>query len=309
LLFVVNSAKAQVRVLEFTGFAGALYLPRNAEKPPVVITLGGSEGGDQSARRSAAELAKHGLAALALPYFRAPGLPRNLENIPLEYFGKAIRFIHTRSEVASDKIAVLGVSRGGELALLLASVFPEIRAVVALVPSPIRWGGMSPRRGAPAWTYEGEPLPFLVNTRHLSRVQLPDGRIAYSGRRSFEEALVDKTAVETAMSKIERTRGPILMIGGDEDQVWPSCTFIKLAEEYLREKHHPFKDRSICYPKAGHRVAAVPGSPGAGILSFRHPVSHRLSFMGGTADGDTLGQQDAWAQIEGFLHEVFPSRG
>jgi dienelactone hydrolase len=88
--------------------------------------------------RKAAWLASRGYAALALAYFRYDGLPPRLEGIPLEYFGSALAWMTQRPEISSDHIAVVGTSRGGEPALQLGSMFPEIKAVVAYVPSNVR---------------------------------------------------------------------------------------------------------------------------------------------------------------------------
>jgi hypothetical protein len=53
---------------------------------PPVLVFGGSGGGLMT---SAALLAARGYPSLALAYFKAPGLPQTLHNIPLEYFAKA----------------------------------------------------------------------------------------------------------------------------------------------------------------------------------------------------------------------------
>jgi len=109
------------KLLDEDGLRGAWFLPPGDGPHPAVIILGGSEGG-LPAGSAAPLLASHGYATLALAYFGLPGLPRGLVNIPLEYFGKAIA--HVRAAVAprNDFVAVYGGSRGGELALLVASL-------------------------------------------------------------------------------------------------------------------------------------------------------------------------------------------
>jgi hypothetical protein len=112
---------------------GTLFLPPGKERHPAVLVLGGSEGG-MPARR-AAWLASHGYAALALAYFRYDDLPKELVRIPLEYFGEALNWMVHRQEIAGDRIAVMGISRGAELALELGSIYPVLKAVVAYSPS------------------------------------------------------------------------------------------------------------------------------------------------------------------------------
>ena len=100
---------------------GTFFLPAGEGRHPGVLVLGGSEGGLQEL--DAAFLASKGYAALALAYFGFEDLPKSLEKIPLEYFETAIDWLRMQKRVCSDQIAVLGASRGGELALLLGSTF------------------------------------------------------------------------------------------------------------------------------------------------------------------------------------------
>jgi hypothetical protein len=104
---------------------GVLFLPNTKERRPGVLVVGGSEGGLLPGK--AAWLASRGYAALALAYFRYDDLPPLLEGIPLEYFGSALGWMMQRPEILADRIAVVGTSRGGELALQLGSMFPQIK--------------------------------------------------------------------------------------------------------------------------------------------------------------------------------------
>ncbi len=146
------------------GMIAQLMLPARvaSHDVPGIILLGGSEGGLDDA--GAALLASHGYEALALAYFGRQGISSELVEIPLEYSLKALRWLQARSEVDPGRIAIIGRSRGSELALLIASLRPEIRSVIAVGPSSVVWAGIpkSPRpTPVSAWTYEGKALPFL----------------------------------------------------------------------------------------------------------------------------------------------------
>jgi Acyl-CoA thioester hydrolase/BAAT N-terminal region len=115
------------RTLESHGhLKGGWWLPARPGPHPAVIVLGGSGGGADHDR--AALYASHGFAALALAYFRAPGLPRGLVNIPPEYVGTAIDHVLDTMRPPKDFVAVEGISRGGELALLVGATFSKVRA-------------------------------------------------------------------------------------------------------------------------------------------------------------------------------------
>ena len=64
--------------------------------------------------------------AATLPYFRYQGLPGELVEIPIERVGLAIEVLTERSDVDGKRIAIFGVSKGGEFALLAASLYPQL---------------------------------------------------------------------------------------------------------------------------------------------------------------------------------------
>ncbi len=116
--------------LDENGLVGTLYSPDDKKKYPGVILLSGSNGG--SVNWLAKAISVHGFAVLDLPYFKYAGLPKSLINIPIEYFYKAVKWVQGQKTVKSGKIGMIGGSRGGELALQLASMFDEFKAVVSL---------------------------------------------------------------------------------------------------------------------------------------------------------------------------------
>ncbi len=202
----------------------------DAERHPGVLVVGGSEGGVPVEK--ALWLASHGYAALALAYFRYEDLPKNLEAIPLEYFGRAIQWMTERPEILPDRIAVVGTSRGGELALQLGAMYPELKAVVAYVPADVRFGsccgGMANQF---AWTWGGHPLAYTTSL--------------------FTENMAVKMK---AAIVVEHTHGPILLISGDEDSVWPSSIMANAVADRLKEAHFAYDVEHLNYPHAGHRA-------------------------------------------------------
>src|SRR5690606_20354069 len=97
-------------------------------------------------------------------YFNYEALPKYLIEIPLEYFETAIAWLQAQPQIDGERIAVGGGSRGGELSLLLGATFPQLKAVVANVPSGLAWGGFSPDpadANKPAWTFRGKPVAFM----------------------------------------------------------------------------------------------------------------------------------------------------
>jgi dienelactone hydrolase len=215
-------------------------------------------------------LANHWFAALALAYFRADRLPSHLVEIPLEYFERAVRWIKQRDDIASDRLGLLGVSRGSELAMLLATRMPDVRAVVAyapmnavsygIPPGPRPWE--QPRRAT--WTYGGALIPFYAGT-------LPPPED------------------DPAVIPVEQIRGPVLLIAGASDRLAPSAAMGEAVIRRLRNHGHRYRDTLVTYADAGHSVA------------FPYiPVTPRLS-LGGTAPGMARADRDSWQVVLQFL--------
>ena len=72
-----------------------------------IIMLGGSEGGKIWSgirmRRPGELLVQRGYAVLSLAYFKDQGLPGTLEEIPLEYFEKALAWLSAQPGIWSGK--------------------------------------------------------------------------------------------------------------------------------------------------------------------------------------------------------------
>ncbi|MFZ0639411.1 MAG: acyl-CoA thioester hydrolase/BAAT C-terminal domain-containing protein [Candidatus Acidiferrales bacterium] len=255
---------------------GVLFVPSGSGPHPGVLVVGGSEGG--LPLEKAAWLASHGFTALALAYFRYDGLPPDLEAIPLEYFGNALSWMMMRREISADRIAVVGTSRGGELALQLGSMFPNIKAVVAYVPANARFPACCGNTRVPyAWTWRGEPLSYVP----LRLTRFPT------------------TAIGAAIA-VENTHGPILVISGDSDGVWPSPMMTEAVVDRLKHAHFPFAVERLNYPHAGHR-AGNPQIVPAWHGEVQNPVSGREMNLGGNAKGDAASSLDAIPKVLAFL--------
>ena len=256
---------------------GILFEPAGEGKRPGVLVLGGSEGGAPT--RKAAWLASHGYAALALAYFRFEGLPDQLRNIPLEYFGQALAWMAQRPEIDGNRMAVTGTSRGGELSLQLGAIYPVIRAVVAYVPANVRVQACCGRGLGAAWTWNGEPLAWSLPQRRA-----------------------DAAEVMNATIRVEKTHGPILMIAGDDDGVWPSAEMVDAAAGRLHSTHFEYPVVVLKYPHAGHR-AGFPEIIPAWSHGAMHPVSGCPVDYGGTPEGNAESSLDATQKVLEFLRQ------
>ena len=105
-----------------------------------------------------------------------------------------------------------GASRGGELALLLGSTYPDLRAVVSWVGSGLVYGGVVSMGAAPAagWTRGGADIPFAGFDVSAVRMDAPPVALT----PGFLAALADTARVAAAEIPVERINGPVLLIRG-----------------------------------------------------------------------------------------------
>jgi dienelactone hydrolase len=228
------------------GLVGALFRPADGMVSAGVVVLGGSEGGMHE--RDAHLLAGHGFTALALAYFGATGIPPVLKDIPLEYFSRAIDLLEHRG-IRAGAIGLLGGSRGGEAALLVASHDDRIGAVVSVAGSGVVTEGIDFRLGrldcilrepTSAWTLNGQPLRSLP---HVVSDDFAD-RIARGGivalRDAYPELPAEPSELNEVSIPVERIRGAVLLLSASDDQMWVSAGFSQVAADRLRAHRHPY---------------------------------------------------------------------
>ncbi|HYK92797.1 MAG TPA: acyl-CoA thioester hydrolase/BAAT C-terminal domain-containing protein [Thermoplasmata archaeon] len=215
------------------GVIGTLFAPRTPDRVPGVVLIGGSGG--QEPQLSAMRLAQEGFAALSVAYFKRDGLPPTLREVPLEYFEQALQALRRSLHLGRGPLAVLGVSRGSEAALLSGVHFPDlVNAVVAMVPGNVVLCSWPP--GGPAWTLRGRPLPYT--SRFGPATDNPEAEIP-----------------------VERIQGPVLLISAGADRVWPSSRMAFAMAARLKAKGHPYPDEHIDYPVAGHDLGQGEARP------------------------------------------------
>ncbi|MBD8499794.1 acyl-CoA thioesterase/bile acid-CoA:amino acid N-acyltransferase family protein [Paenibacillus arenosi] len=303
--FEMDFVAEHVQVLDVTeGFIGQYYMPATStttnkehNKLPGVIVVGGSGGGFGWSTHIASVLASRGIAAMAVAYFDyqgSYGLPHELVNIPLEQFGACINWLQQRAEVDSERIGVVGISKGGELALLLGSTYHEsISSVVAIAPAHIVMQGISMTNYTPqsSWSYAGAPLAFLPYPDDYAVTASFDKS---SLRDTITRALQNSDAVEQSRIPVERMSANVLLISGDQDEMGPTSDMSLSIVHTLSNYEYSYKVKHLRYPDAGHSfflpnlpaVVFHPNvSPAAVAAAEQHAWKAIVSFLQKTANG------------------------
>lgn len=282
-------AQAVRTELKGEGFVADFYCQAGPATKPGILFLGGSEGGRPD-RHLPEFFAENGYPVLAVAYFKEQGLPETLQLVPLEYFDKALAWMARSDRLPHGGIVVFGLSKGAELALLLASRKPEIQGVIALAPSSVVWDGMPKQWWPPdpksSWTSGGKPVPFVPYD--FSQGMAKGDPFAI--RKFYAKALLQHTAVEQATIKVEAIKGPILLASGHDDQLWPSETMAEAICARLKAKGFKNSYEHLKYADAGHTL-----------------TEYRM--MGGTYEGNKRSRLDLSIKMLAFLDELTGKMG
>jgi len=302
-----------VRVAPAAGLPGAvLAIPPGAGPWPVVILLGGSEGGSLITR-AAAPLASHGLAVLALPVFsppdragvrEIPALPAAWADLPVESLDRAREWLSRRPELDATRIALHGTSMGALLALLGAVHLPWVTAVVANVPSDVVWDGWGPGvEGGQRSTFSvaGRPLPFVPLVGYEEELKGYERNEPVVLKRAFERGRAARPDLAAkARVPVERIRVPLLVIGAHDDQMWPSGPMTQNIAE--RRAEAGLLTEVLLFQDAGHLLFDTGYAPTTGYNAG-------LRKTGGTPQANARAQAEVHSRTVRFLKRALKAGG
>ncbi|XP_016063651.1 PREDICTED: acyl-coenzyme A thioesterase 1-like [Miniopterus natalensis] len=261
-----------------------LFLPPEPGPFPGIVDIYGAGGGLPEYRASL--LAGKGFAVMALAYYNYEDLPKGMENIHLEYFEEAVNYLLNHPQVKGPGVGLLGISKGGELCLSMASFLKGITAAVIINGSVANVGG--------ALHYKGETLPPVG--LNVSRIRITKDGFAYiwDALNSPLEGPDQKSFIP-----VERAESSFLFLVGQDDQNWKSEFYANEASKRL-QAHGKEKPQIICYPGTGHYIEP-PYFPMC--RASLHTLVGRPVIWGGEPRAHAMAQEDAWKQLQTFFHK------
>lgn len=283
------------------GFVGYFYEKEDAQNQKAIVLVGGGQWGAYWG----SELAKRGYVALSLPYTREEGLPTLPEEIPLEYFENALKWLQGQPEVNSEKIILMGASRNAELALIISANIPElVDGVIAYAPSSVSWANrVLPYNSddlKPSWTYRGSEIAYISMEKII-----PNNSDTINTLEYWKHGLEKEDDVKGASIKAEQINGPILLLSGKDDQVWPSAYMADMLEQRTIDHGFTHKLENIQYEDAGHLISSNPESQDEARTGSMTIQNEQYIFKyGGTSLGDFKAKQDAKMRVLKFMEEL-----
>ena len=285
--------------VEQDGFFGFLHLPERhvvAYSGKALIVLGGSEGNENIPRNLGARFAREGIAALGMCYWNVPGLPDELIEVSIEPIERAVAYLRQRG---FGRVGIYGISKGGELALLAASLMPQITCVVAISPLACAMPGITGNKSLAgkglsdrsSWTWRGEPvpcargggrLPYLGIIRRIVTERQLDMRFVY-------ERIVERAPKE-AWIAVERINGPVLLASPSHDAM---CRATRpVGSSSSASPSTPIPSRSRDAPTSTRATSSCP---------WRHPRSSSSASSAPHPEACRQSREDAFTQTLAFL--------
>ncbi len=302
---------AELKIEKLDKFPGAIFaslpLPDGkTEKRAALIVMGGSEGGSASVNDTAMRFASRGFAVMSLPYYspaswptmkqEVPELPKSFVDIPLEKLNAARDYLRSRPDVDGERIGIYGVSKGAEFVMLAATHFPWVKSAVAIVPTDVVWEGwgddIAPGTRA-SFAFNGKPFaftPYKDFGQEFMGYQTGDD--VFIRRPQDKGRAANPAAAAAARIPIERYKGALMIVGGQDDQVWSSGMMShNIAERRAEAK---LETVALIYSDAGHYLSGDGWSP-----TTQYNVGPGKS--GGTPAGNAAAQGEAWLKTLEFL--------
>ncbi|XP_064148789.1 acyl-coenzyme A thioesterase 1 isoform X1 [Loxodonta africana] len=261
-----------------------LFLPPGPGPFPGVVDI--SEVGAGLPEYRASLLAGKGFAVMALAYYNYEDLPKSIEILHLEYFEEAVNYLLNRPEVKGPGLGLLGISKGGDLCLSMASFLKGITAATIINGCVANIGGVL--------QYKDETLPPLSINRNRIKVT--------------EDGLVDIVDVlncplegpdQKSFIPVERAECTFLFLVGLDDHNWKSEFYANEASNRL-QAHGKEKPQIVFYPGAGHCIEP-PYFPMC--RASMHSLLGSPVIWGGEPRAHAVAQVDAWNQLRTFFHK------
>uniref|UniRef100_A0A9L0SKL7 BAAT/Acyl-CoA thioester hydrolase C-terminal domain-containing protein n=1 Tax=Equus caballus TaxID=9796 RepID=A0A9L0SKL7_HORSE len=200
--------------------------------------------------------------------------------------GLILPFPLSFSQVKGPGVGLLGISKGGDLCLSMASFLKGITATVIINGSVANVGG--------ALHYKGETLPPVSS--NLNRI-----RVTSEGFADILDVLNSplEGPDQKSFIPVERAESAFLFLVGQDDHNWKSEFYASEASKRL-QAHGKERPQIICYPGAGHYIEPpyFPMCPAS-----MHTLVGRPVIWGGEPRAHAMAQVDAWKQLQAFFHK------
>lgn len=274
------------------GFTG-VYYPAPEKTDRTMLVMLGDSNKDRLVTSAVKYLHKRGCNVLSLCAVQKSGDDTGYHNFPMEHCQAAV---HWALAHAGKKVGIAGGSTSGMLALIAASLIPELSMVLAFTPSDFVMQGFYqgnkngmrewPAQGQSTVSWRGEPLPyqpFYREERDYWEVFYGDSKKyrEMNSLRLFTHSEATTPIPEEAYIKVKNIRGTIVLTAAEDDTLWEAAKYCRRMVERLENKGFAYPVECWIYPIGTHFVFPqgmmrefFPVAPNLLTLLFRSGRKH-----------------------------------
>ena len=243
------------------GFHAALFTPSKDIYPDkALILFGGTDGNFKNTCKLSRLFCSEGITVMALAYFNVPGLTDMVADIPAENIQRAAEWLRKNGR---NKVALWGISMGGEYALLAGSLLPElISCVIAVSPMDVVTQGCS-SKGRPrtidtsAFSWQGKTLPYMAIPEWTFGRVVRESLKAHESTMNFAYSTARPSAPENSIIPVERIGGPVLLISAKYDSIWPGAEAGERVIARLDACGFAYAHKHLCYEFGSHLMYPI----------------------------------------------------
>lgn len=254
------------------GFDGVLYDAENGGDKLLIVVQGLK--GLELPEKYAELFSARGYSALAMSYYGGKGQKKSMRAVPLEQFGAACDAMKAQGY---RSIGIYGNSKGAGIALLAASVVPDISLVIAASS----FGHIMQGTGKPSddpcramVSYKGQDFPFVENKGVFSgfiKRCVKEGKIRLL--YFFDEW--EKKGTEETEIPVENINGDILFLTSTHDDSVPAKRDAELLTDRLDRLGFTHRYRHINSDSGSHNLGYFPANSNMLAWEKRHPEECR----------------------------------
>ena len=198
---------------------GCFFLPEGSGPFAVVVVLHGSDGFQPNHAEIGQKLATAGFASLVLTWFGASSERSHWDMVRPGDIFEAVSWLKKEPAVDSNRLGLIGFSRGGGLALVMGALIPETKAIVNYF-------------GLTAWKGGLEEFPHLPlnKSEHLDFVKnISCPILSFHGEKDTVVPVDNTLGLVAACQRYGVDHTVILYPDLDHSFIWPGDKYNKKA--------------------------------------------------------------------------------
>ena len=199
---------------------------------PLVMTLHGSDGFKSNHAQIARIIAGEGIAAMAPTWFGGESPRAHWDELQADDITAGVAWLRNRPEVDTDRLGMIGFSRGGGLALIMGALMPRTRAIVNYFGLTAWQGGLQ--------EFPNLPLNAADAYDFVRRIHCPI--LSFHGAMDTVVPAEDTLNLNAACQKYGIDHNYIIYPDVDHSFIWP-------GDKHRPHAHKDSWDRTIAFFK------------------------------------------------------------